>query len=256
MSTAEGISSRSQPQRVFDLLDAVGAAPRPLTLSEIARGTGLPVSTTHRLLGELLHCDVLARTATGRYQLGERIWRLGVAAPWERQLRRASATHLHALARDTGAAVALAALSGDRLVCLDIIPAPGAGLTLAESGDELPLTATSAGRALLATTARDRLGAVLSEPLPRLTPFTLVAPKLLATQVERARRNGYATAHNEVAVGQASISVQVRTGPRRAPMALTVLMPTPYHDLTRMLPPLRATAAAISAAVTARCPQA
>lgn len=255
MSMAEGTHARSLPRRIFNVLDTVGAAPQPLTLSEIARGAGLPVSTAHRLLSELLHCDVLARTATGRYHLGERIWRLGVAAPWERELRRAAAVHLHALARDTGAAVALATLSGDRLVCLDTIAAPGAGLALADSGDELPLTATSAGKALLATMARDRLGAVLSKPLPRLTPFTLVAPQLLMNQVERARRHGYATAHDEAAVGQASISVEVRTGPHRARMALTVLTPAPRHDLTRMLSPLRAAAVVISAAVTARRPQ-
>ncbi|MFJ5274645.1 IclR family transcriptional regulator [Streptomyces sp. NPDC088358] len=247
--------ARSLPRRIFSLLDTVGAAPRPLTLSEIARGADLPVSTAHRLLSELLHCGVLVRTAGNRYELGERLWRLGVAAPWERELRGTTAAHLHALARRTGSAVALAALSGERLVCLDTIAAPGAGLTLADRGVELPVTATSAGKVLLATTARDRLGAVLSKPLPRLTPHTLVAPHLLMTQVERARRDGYATAHEEAAVGQASISVGVRTGPHRAPMALTVLTPAPRQDLTRMLPPLRAVAAAMSAAVTASRPR-
>ncbi|MGW2963853.1 IclR family transcriptional regulator [Streptomyces sp. NPDC001220] len=256
MTMPEDIPERSLPRRIFGLLDIVATAPHPLTLSEIARRAGLPVSTVHRLLGELLQSAVLVRTAAGRYQLGMHIWRLGAAAPWERELRRAAAAHLHALARRTGAGVALATLSGDRLVCLDTIAAPGVGLVLAASGDELPLTATSAGRALLATTARDRLGSVLSGPLPRLTPFTLVAPHLLVAQVERARRNGYATAHNEAAAGQASLSVEVPTGPDRAPMALTVLTPAPHHALMRMLPPLRAAATAISAAVASPHPQA
>ncbi|MFG3019982.1 helix-turn-helix domain-containing protein [Streptomyces sp. NPDC048254] len=169
----EGVPERSLPRRIFGLLDIVATAPRPLTLSEIARRAGLPVSTAHRLLGELLQGAVLVRTASGRYQLGEHIWRLGAAAPWERELRRAAAVHLHALARRTGAGVALATLSGDHLLCLDTIAAPGAGLVLAASGDELPLTATSAGRALLATTARDpaRLErACLSRISPRTNP--------------------------------------------------------------------------------------
>jgi len=252
---AEELPARSLPRRIFSLLDIVGTAPQPLTLSEIARSAGLPVSTAHRLLSELLECDALVRTASGRYELGEHIWRLGAAAPWERELRRASAVHLHTLARNAGAGVALAALSGDRLVCLDSIAAPGTALVLAASGDELPLTATSAGRVLLAATAGDRLGTVLRTPLPRLTPFTLVAPHLLVAQVERARQHGYATAHNEAVVGQASISVAVHTEPGRMPMALTVLTPAPHRDLTRMLPPLRAAAGAVAAAMTAPRPQ-
>ncbi|MEV6530826.1 IclR family transcriptional regulator [Streptomyces sp. NPDC048448] len=255
MTATGDTHARSLPRRIFGLLDIVGASPRPLTLSEIARGAGLPVSTAHRLLSELLHCGVLVRTATGRYELGERIWRLGVAAPWERELRRAAAAHLHDLARRTGSAVALATLSGERLVCLDTVAAPGDGLALAGAGEELPVTATSAGKLLLATTARDRLGAVLNKRLPRLTPHTLVAPRLLMTQLERARRHGYATAHEEAVIGQASLSVGVPTGPHRLPMALTVLTPAPHHDLTRMLPPLRAVAAAMSAAVTVPRPQ-
>ncbi|MGW7542558.1 IclR family transcriptional regulator [Streptomyces sp. NPDC054770] len=256
MGMTEDGPARSLPRRIFGLLDIVGTASRPLTLSEIARSAGLPVSTAHRLLSELLRCDALVRTASGRYQLGEHIWRLGAAAPWERELRRAAAVHLHALARNAGAGVALAALSGDRLVCLDTIAAPGADLKLAVSGDELPLTATSAGKMLLATTARDRLTTVLSRPLPRLTPFTLVAPHLLAAQVERTRQHGYATAYDEAAVGQASISVAVGTEPGRTPMALTALSPVPHRDLTRMLPALRSAATAISTAVAALRPQA
>lgn len=170
---------RAVSARIFALLDVVAEAATPPTLSAIARDARLPVPTVHRLLGDLLRSGALVRTADGGYQLGERIWRLGVAAPWEREFRAAAATHTHALARRTGSAVALSALDGTRLICLDSVAGLWETVELSRSGDSLPTAAASAGKILLAGAAKDRAPAVLSGRLPRFTPFTPVEPGLV-----------------------------------------------------------------------------
>jgi DNA-binding IclR family transcriptional regulator len=45
----------------------------PLTLSEISRHTGLPTSTTRRLLNQMTECDALVRTEDRQYRIGPRL---------------------------------------------------------------------------------------------------------------------------------------------------------------------------------------
>src|SRR3954453_10192599 len=47
------------------------------SVTEIARLTGLPVSTTHRLTAELASWQLLKRTEDGRYEVGLTLQRLG-----------------------------------------------------------------------------------------------------------------------------------------------------------------------------------
>jgi DNA-binding IclR family transcriptional regulator len=52
-----------------------------LTLTEIARHTGMPLSTTHRIVGELAAWGALERSADGRWIVGLRLWEVGSVCP-------------------------------------------------------------------------------------------------------------------------------------------------------------------------------
>ncbi|GAB3734237.1 IclR family transcriptional regulator [Amycolatopsis oliviviridis] len=58
--------------RSFAILQAIREADSPSTLSDIARKTGLPKSTVHRLLAELLVLAAVHKTSGG-YQLGKTV---------------------------------------------------------------------------------------------------------------------------------------------------------------------------------------
>ncbi|MFC7587063.1 helix-turn-helix domain-containing protein [Nonomuraea antimicrobica] len=63
----------SQPgslERGIDLLLALSAASRPVTLSQLCRATGLPKSTAHRILGVLCSRELARRVGNG-YLPGE-----------------------------------------------------------------------------------------------------------------------------------------------------------------------------------------
>ncbi|MFI7066159.1 helix-turn-helix domain-containing protein [Kribbella sp. NPDC050124] len=51
------------------------------TLSEISRRSGLPLTTTHRLVHELLQGGALEREDDGRYRIGLWLWELAALAP-------------------------------------------------------------------------------------------------------------------------------------------------------------------------------
>ncbi|HEY8281662.1 MAG TPA: helix-turn-helix domain-containing protein, partial [Leifsonia sp.] len=65
---------RSVAARVFAVADAFENGDE-LTLSEVARRAGLPVSTTHRLLAEWVGWGGLVRGDDGRYRVGIKLWR-------------------------------------------------------------------------------------------------------------------------------------------------------------------------------------
>lgn len=59
--------------RVVTILDAFTNRSAPLTLTDICRHTGLPLSTTYRLLSQLTESAVLERGARGGYRIGNRL---------------------------------------------------------------------------------------------------------------------------------------------------------------------------------------
>src|SRR5690242_21739862 len=80
-----GISAPSQPRsvtaRAFGVLEAFTPTAPTLTLSEIARRAGLPLTTAHRLVAELRRAGALERDADGTYRIGLRLWGVASLAP-------------------------------------------------------------------------------------------------------------------------------------------------------------------------------
>lgn len=64
---------RSVPERLFTILDAFGPDHSALTLSEISQITGLPVTTTFRMLSKLNDWGALNRGPDLRYRIGSRL---------------------------------------------------------------------------------------------------------------------------------------------------------------------------------------
>ena len=65
----------------FVVLDALVDGGGPLTLGEVARGSGLSLSQARRYLISLVRCGLAFQdAATGRYDLGSRSLRIGLAA--------------------------------------------------------------------------------------------------------------------------------------------------------------------------------
>jgi len=68
--TRTAATPRTVTSRVLAILAAFASERRELGLVEISRRTGLAVSTTHRLVGELLEGGALERSANRRYRIG------------------------------------------------------------------------------------------------------------------------------------------------------------------------------------------
>jgi len=68
----------SVTQRALTVLDAFGADHPRLTLTQLAARSGLPVSTTSRLIRELVGWGALVRDVDQRFRIGPRLMQLAL----------------------------------------------------------------------------------------------------------------------------------------------------------------------------------
>jgi DNA-binding IclR family transcriptional regulator len=80
-SASEKLQGIQSVEIGFSVLDALVDGGGPLTLGEVARGSGLSLSQARRYLVSLVRCGLATQDqATGRYDLGSRSLRIGLAA--------------------------------------------------------------------------------------------------------------------------------------------------------------------------------
>jgi DNA-binding IclR family transcriptional regulator len=240
-------AGRSVTSRALAVLDAFDSSAPRLSLSEIATRAGLPLTTAHRLLGELVAWGALSRRSDGRYEVGRRLWELGLLAPVQLELRQVAAPFLldvHTATRDTvhlAVREDLSALYVERISGRESVP------VVSQVGTRLPLHATGVGKVLLAWAPDDVAERALRAPA-RATRHTIVEPGRLRRELGEIRRRGYSRTAEEMSLGASSVAVPV-TAPRGGtPVvvgALGIVVPSHRRDLGRLVPVLEVAARGI-----------
>ncbi|EME23396.1 IclR family transcriptional regulator [Rhodococcus triatomae] len=122
---------------------------RRLNLSQIVAVTGLPRSSVHRALEQLVALRWVHREGMD-YQLGMRMIELGAVAAQQNSLRRAALPSLHWLHRQTGCIVHLGVLDGPEVVYLEKVGGELMPAVRSHVGGRLPARSSTIGAALLA----------------------------------------------------------------------------------------------------------
>ena len=244
-SSEPGRSVTSRALRVLDAFDA--SSPR-LSLSEIATRSGTPLTTAHRLLAELADWGALVRRTDGRYEIGRKLWDLGLLAPVSLELRQVAAPFLqdlHTTIRDT---VHLAVREGLSALYVERISGRESVPVVSQVGSRLPLHATGVGKVLLAS-APDEVVDQALRSLRRVTRSTVVEPGRMRRELAEVRRRRYARTSEEMSPGAASLAVPVQVERRTGPVvvaALGVVVPPHRRDLPRLVPVLEVAARGIA----------
>jgi DNA-binding IclR family transcriptional regulator len=247
MAGGSGSPGRSVTSRALAILDAFDERSPRLSLSEIAERSRTPLTTAHRLLAELTEWGALVRRQDGRYQIGPKLWDLGLLAPVQLELRQVAAPFLmdvHTTIRDT---VHLAVRDGLSALYVERISGRESVPVVSRVGSRLPLHATGVGKVLLAAAPPDVVDQALRS-LIRLTRHTLVEPGRLRRELAEVRRRRYARTSEEMSPGAASLAVPVqveRPGGAVVAAALGIVVPPHRRDLARLVPVLEVAARGI-----------
>ncbi|MET0135280.1 MAG: IclR family transcriptional regulator [Kibdelosporangium sp.] len=242
------MTSESVASRVFRVLDAFSETRPALTLSELSASTGLPLSTTHRLVAELTTWGGLARGTDGRYRVGLRLLEIGSLSPGSLSLRERAMPFLEDLYSATRQNVQLAVRDELEAVYVERISARGAVNIVTRVGSRMPLHATGVGLILLAHADNDVRERVFANPLERFTELTISSTKQLREVLAATRRDGYVVSDRQIEMITQSIAAPIRDGGNTVIAALSIVVPI-ETDAYTLVPAVRAAGHGISRAM-------
>ncbi|MFE5480864.1 IclR family transcriptional regulator [Nocardia sp. NPDC056541] len=207
---ATGAPPTSMIERMTLILDAFDAATPTLTLLGLAERTGLPRSTVHRILDQMIRLRWLAHTPGG-YRLGLRVLELGGLAAEQNELREVVGPLLYELSQRTGLVGHLAVLDGREVLFLDRAGGRGRVVIPTRVGGRLPAHSTAVGKALLATLEPGIAEAALRGNAVARTARTIVDRAELHRELARIRnRQGVAVDTEESLPGVGCVAVPIR----------------------------------------------
>lgn len=220
-----------------------------LGVSDLARRTGLPKTTVHRIAKELCDVRVLdpAEQSVG-YRLGTWLFELGQLVPTHRSLSEAAQPIMEDLREATHERIHLAVLDGVDVVYVKILGGSGGPVT-SRSGGRLPAHATGVGKVLLAYSPAAALRARVEAGLPRLTPRTIAAPGTLAQELQEIRRVGMGMDREESHRGISCVAAPVFGSDRKIRAGLSITGPTRSLDPATLGAAVRTAAFTLSRAL-------
>lgn len=237
--------------RALQLLEAFSAERTALTLTELARRSGLPLSTAHRLVHDLATWGALERDADGRYRIGLRLWEVAALAPRGLALRELALPFLEDLSQVTQENVQLAVREGVEVVFVERIAGHRAVPVRTRVGGRFPMPPTGVGLVLLAHAPTEVQDQVLAAPLTRFTPRTIVSASELRRVLAEVRRLGHAVSDRQVSMDAVSVAAPVRGPDGSVAAALSIVV---RHDgplPSALVPAVQAAARGISRAAGA-----
>jgi DNA-binding IclR family transcriptional regulator len=179
--------------RAVAILNELADAGSELGTNEIARRTGINVSTISRILATLTSGGLVEHVpATGRYRLGLGILRLANAVHERLDIRSLVRPHLAELASRTRETATLSVPGEHEAVTLDFVQSPLSVRSVAEVGRISAAHATAVGKVFLA-----HGGTLPGGTLPSFTERTIADPDVLEIEVARAKERGWAEALGE-----------------------------------------------------------
>jgi IclR family pca regulon transcriptional regulator len=238
-------------ERGLAVIRAFDADHPDLTLSDVARSTGLTRAAARRFLLTLTDLGYV-HTDGRRFALSARVLELGYAYLSALTLPEVAEPHLESLVAEVRESSSVSVLDGDDIVYVARVPTSRIMRVAINVGTRFPAYATSMGRVQLAGLPEERLAAYLERAdLQRLTAHTLATREALRAELDRVREQGWALVDQELEEGLRSIAAPIRdrNGTVVAAVNVSAHASRASRDAVRktLLPPLLETAARIEA---------
>jgi len=222
------IASVDHALRLAAILQLEGA----LTVTEAADRLGVARSTAHRLLSMLVYRDFASQGDDKTYSAGPVI-RIG-AHSWSRtaRLRSIALPHLRRLADGIDESVNLAILTGVALRFVASVECRQELRVTSREGMSFPACNTSSGLVLLADLPADAVERLYELDNSEDRPD----PSLLARELAKVRRDGYAVNHGRSERGVVAVGVPIRGLDGQVLAGLSVSIPSTRYDVHRLRP--------------------
>lgn len=203
--------------KAAQVIDVLNVNRAPTRLGVIADSVGLPKSSAHRLLNELVSLGIVRKLEDGNYTPGYRLVQWGQSADLALGIRQAAEPIMRRLSDQVSESVHLHVPEGSHRVCAAGVPGPQTLRPVIRLGQVLPLGAGASGRLLLAY-ADERVRAEARQQAD--DRIESIWPD--ETELSTLRERGWATSTGEMEGGLTAVSAVVMTRTGHALGALTV----------------------------------
>jgi DNA-binding IclR family transcriptional regulator len=183
----------------LQILDFLAASSGPVTVRELAQGTGMSKSTAHRLACELRDWGALQMEPEG-YGLGLRLFELGGIALRHNHLEEIARPIMEDLFESTHKLIQLGVLQGRDVIYLARVGRQGHQKVASPVAGRIPATCAAIGKAMLAHNPV-ALGSAINGGLTRLTRFSIVDRNVMRSELAKVQRTMIATDYEEARIG-------------------------------------------------------
>lgn len=222
---ANSDSGDSVTERLVRVLETFTPTRTVQTAAEIGRRTGLPPSTAHRIVGDLIVAGLLERDDDRRVRIGLRLWELATRSSHALRLRQLAMPAMERVQARIREHTQLAILEQDEALFLERLSGPESGSNVTRIAGRLPVHASSSGLVLLAFGGHDLQKRILAGKLTRVAPETITDPALLRRKLAEVRRLGHAVAPGYIESIATGVAVPVRDETGAVIAALSVVLP-------------------------------
>lgn len=236
--------------RGLEVICAFTRAKPTMTLSDVAKATGMSRATTRRLLLTLVR-EGYAEKRDRDFSLRPKVLQLGYSALSSVGILDVVQPVMNALSQRTQESIYTAVLTGDDVTYLARSTPDRVISVSINIGNRLPAYAVSTGRVLLAGESDEALDRYLGRvTLETHTSNTVRTVAQLRAVIEETRRLGYSLVDEEFEVGVRSLSVPIHDAAGHVIAALNACCPSMRFSVSemreRLVPELREAARGIN----------
>jgi IclR family pca regulon transcriptional regulator len=198
-------------EKAFRVLSAFGRQHQTLNLSQVASETGMDVSAAQRFTHTLTKLGYLRKDAqTKRFELTAKTLDLGYHFVRSSRLLDRAMPYLMHLSKETEETVNLTVREETEIIFVSRFLSRHVLNTDVIIGTRMPAYATAPGIAMLSRLPEDEAMAIIDASDRRAyTPSTTWQREALREKLRQSAAQGYATAFEEVYIGDASIAAVV-----------------------------------------------
>lgn len=232
-ASAGAASAREPATETVDLsmrmLERLATSPEPMGVSELARELDASKATLYRHLQALVkHGFARQDPATQRYEAGIKLFTLGERLRDRFDVVARGRDELARLRDETGLAATISSLVDDEVIILELTQGRSVVEFGTRPGTRLDFHASAHGKVALAFGPERLLERALRTPMKTWTPDTIKSKAALERAVEKARKQGWATAANEVVFGVNALAAPVLDHRRQYVGAIAVVGSTQF----------------------------
>jgi len=189
--------------KAFAVMRILRKAAGPLPLATIAQLAGLPPSSLHSILSQLVEQDAVHQQEDKHYALGPSLFYIGTVYARNSLVSRSIWTDLVTAANDLGVTAVLAVTWADHHLILNTHRAGEFNIAVPQGG-RVPLDAGSWGKAYYAWS-----GTEPPAERPRYTGASIIDEHEFAEELRFVRQNGYGTDRAEFADGVGAVCAAI-----------------------------------------------